>query len=75
MRKLLPILGVVLLLAGAVALVHPNFTYTKKEEVLKIGTIQATVQRQESVQIPTGAAALVAIGGLGLGAIGFRLKK
>ena len=75
MRKLLPILGVVLLLAGAVALVHPNFTYTKKEEVLKIGTIQATVQRQESIQIPTGAAALVAIGGLGLGAIGFRLKK
>lgn len=75
MRKLLLILGAVLLLAGAVALIHPGFTYTKKDEVLKIGTIQATVQRQESVQIPTGVAVLGLVAGLGLGVVGFRMKK
>jgi len=75
MRKLLLILGAVLLLAGVAALIHPTFTYTKKDEVLKIGTIQATVKRQESVQIPTGVAALVVIAGLGLAVIGFQLKK
>ncbi|MGA2482479.1 MAG: hypothetical protein ABSF92_05125 [Candidatus Acidiferrales bacterium] len=75
MTKLLLVLGAVLLLAGVAALIHPTFTYTKKDEVLKIGTIQATVQRQESVQIPTGVAVLGVIAGLGLAVISFQLKK
>lgn len=75
MKKTLIAIGTVLLLLGIAALVHPNFTYTRKDEVLKIGNIQATVQRQESVQIPTGVAVMVVIAGLGLGVIGFRVKK
>jgi hypothetical protein len=75
MRKLLLILGVVLLLAGIAAAIHPSFTYTRKDEVLKIGTVQATVERRDSVQVPIGLAALVSAAGIGLVVISFQLKK
>jgi hypothetical protein len=75
MKRTLIILGVVLLLVGIAALVHPDFTYSKKEELLKVGAIEATVERRQSVQIPIGVAALVIIAGLGVAALGFQIKK
>jgi uncharacterized membrane protein HdeD (DUF308 family) len=74
MRKGLVILGVILLLLGLVALIHPNFTYNKRDEVMKVGPVQATVEKQESVQVPVGVAALLLIAGLGLLVIGSQVK-
>jgi uncharacterized membrane protein HdeD (DUF308 family) len=75
MRKGLVILGVVLLLLGLAALLHPNFTYSKRDEVMKVGPIQATVEKQESVQVPVGVAALLLIAGIGLVVIGAQVKR
>jgi len=74
MRKGLVILGVVLLLLGLAALLHPNITYSKRDEVMKVGPIQATVEKQESVQVPVGVAALLLIAGIGLVVIGAQVK-
>ncbi|MBZ5703440.1 MAG: DUF3185 domain-containing protein [Acidobacteriia bacterium] len=75
MRKGLVILGVVLLLLGLAALLHPNITYSKRDEVMKVGPIQATVEKQESVQVPVGVAALLLIAGIGLVVIGAQVKR
>jgi uncharacterized membrane protein YczE len=75
MRKGLTILGVVLLLAGIAALIHPNFTYTKHDEVMKVGPIEAKVEKQETVQVPTGVAVLLVVAGLGLVVLGSQVKR
>ncbi|MBZ5542028.1 MAG: DUF3185 domain-containing protein [Acidobacteriia bacterium] len=75
MRKGLVILGVVLLLLGLAALLHPNITYSKRDEVMKVGPIQATVEKQENVQVPVGVAALLLIAGIGLVVIGAQVKR
>ena len=75
MRKGLVILGVVLLLLGLGALLHPNITYNKHEDVMKVGPIQATVEKQESVEVPVGVAALLLIAGIGLVVLGSQVKK
>jgi len=75
MRKGLVILGVVLLLLGLAALLHPNITYSKRDEVMKVGPIQATVEKQETVQVPVGVAALLLIAGIGLVVIGAQVKR
>jgi len=75
MKKTLIILGVVFLLLGIAALVHPEFTYNKKQELLKVGAIEATVERRQSVQIPRAASALIAVTGLGVFALGLLGRK
>ncbi len=75
MRRGLVALGVILLLLGLVAVLHPNFTYNKKDEVMKVGPVEATVEKRESVQVPLGVAVLLLIAGLGLTVIGIQAKK
>ena len=74
MKRFLTILGVVLILAGAVCLAHPNFTYRTHEEVAKIGPFQATVMQDKVVQIPLAASAAAVVVGLALVLLGPRMK-
>jgi hypothetical protein len=57
--------AVVLLAAGALALVYGGFSYTKDSTAVKLGPIELSVKEKESVNIPVwaGVAAIVA-GGL-----------
>ena len=61
-------LGIVLIIAGALGLVYGGFSYTKDTTALKIGPIELSVKEKETVNIPlwAGIAAIVA-GGLMLG--------
>ncbi len=61
MKRALIILGVVLLVLGIAAVLHPTYTYHKREQVAKIGALQATL-------------AAVLVSGLALVLIGSRLK-
>lgn len=58
--------GVALLLAGVLALVYGNFSYTKETHEAKIGSLELSVKDRETVNIPVwaGIAAIVAGGGL-----------
>jgi hypothetical protein len=60
--KPLTILGVVLIVLGALALAYQRITYTTRETVLDVGPIEATAERQKTVALPPvlGAAALAA---------------
>lgn len=59
------LLGVALLVAGALALVYGGFSYTKDTTAVKLGPLELTVKEKESVNVPVwaGVGAIVA-GGL-----------
>jgi uncharacterized membrane protein HdeD (DUF308 family) len=55
-------LGIILILAGVAALTFGSITYTRREKVVDVGPIQASVDHKERVPLPpiAGAVALVA---------------
>ena len=57
--------GVVLLVAGVLALVYGGFSYTKDTTAVKLGPLELTVQEKETVNVPlwAGIGAIV-IGGV-----------
>lgn len=60
------IAALALLVAGVLALVYGNFSYTKDTHEAKIGPLELSVKDRETVNIPVwaGIAAIVAGGGL-----------
>jgi len=61
----LKILGVVLLVAGTLALVYRSFSYTKDTHEAKLGPLEFSLKEKETINIPTwaGVAAIV-VGGI-----------
>jgi hypothetical protein len=57
-------LAIVLLVAGALALVYGGFTYTKKTHKTELGPISFAIKEKETVNVPVwaGVAAVVAGG-------------
>jgi len=60
--KPLMILGIVLIVLGAVGLVVQGITYTTREKVVDVAGIQITAETQKTIPIPliAGGVALVA---------------
>jgi hypothetical protein len=57
------IVGLVLIVAGVLALVYRGFDYTKEKHETKFGPMELTVKDQERVEIPVWAGAgVVGIG-------------
>jgi hypothetical protein len=50
------ILGIILIIAGALAFAYKGFTYTKEEKVVDLGPIQLGAKQQETIPIPPWAA-------------------
>ena len=69
------IAGILLVIAGVLALAYGGISYTHQEKVLDIGPIHATHEEQERIPLPPilGGAALV--GGVALLIIGARQKS
>lgn len=72
--RLALLLGIVLVALGAAGLAHPNFTYHQKEQVAKLGPLQATVDEEKTAQIPMGASIAAIAVGLALAIFGSRGK-
>ena len=59
------IIGVILLVLGALGLIYGGFSYTKDSTKAKIGPIELKVQEKEQVNIPLwGSIAALAVGGV-----------
>jgi hypothetical protein len=60
------ITGILLIVAGALALVYGGFSYTKEETAAKLGPMELKVESKEQVNVPVwaGIAAVLAGGGL-----------
>jgi TRAP-type C4-dicarboxylate transport system permease small subunit len=59
------IVGIALLVAGALALAYGSFSYTKETTAVKVGPLELSVKEKETVNIPlwAGVGAIV-VGGL-----------
>ena len=59
------LVGLILIIGGALALAFGGFSYTKDTSAVKIGPVELTVKQKESVNVPlwAGVAAVFA-GGL-----------
>ena len=68
------IVGVVLILLGIAAVLHPTYTYHQQEQVAKFGSFKATLDEEKTKQIPVAATAAVLLAGLALVLIGARTK-
>ena len=75
MKRALMIVGVVLILLGIAAVLHPTYTYHQQQQVAKIGAFQATVDEEKTVQIPVAATAALLVAGLALVLIGSKSKS
>lgn len=75
MKRFILVLGILLMLAGAVGLSHPRFTYNKTEEVAKIGPVQANVTQEKVVEIPIALSILILVAGIGLTVFGTKSKS
>ena len=67
------IIGIALLAIGAAVLGYDHYSYTTKEEVLKIGPITATAEREHTVSLSPIFGWLLVGGGVGV--IVFGLSK
>jgi len=57
------VIGIILIVVGALALALGGFSYTKETHQAKIGPLQLSVQEKENVPIPTWAGlAAIAVG-------------
>jgi uncharacterized membrane protein len=65
-------LGILLIVLGALALAYQGFNYTKQEKVLDIGPIHATAEEQKHVSIPPILGGLALVGGIVLVIAGSR---
>jgi hypothetical protein len=50
--KPMMILGIVLIIVGAIVLGYHGITYTTHEKVLKIGPIEATKETEKTIPLP-----------------------
>lgn len=59
------LVGILLIAAGALALVYGSFSYTKDTSAVKLGPLELTVKEKETVNVPVwaGVGAIV-VGGL-----------
>lgn len=60
------ILGIILLVAGFLALAYGGFSYTKEEHQLDVGPIELAVKDKERVNIPIWVGVVGAIAGIAL---------
>jgi len=58
------LVGVLLIVLGALGLIYGGFSYTKDTTALKLGPLEMTVQEKETVNVPlwAGIGAIVAGG-------------
>jgi len=57
------IIGILLIIAGALGLIYGGFTYTKDTHTAKLGPLSISVQEKETVMVPV----IASVGALALG--------
>lgn len=68
------IVGIILIVVGAIALAYGGITYTSREKVLDIGPIEATAEREKTIPLPPLLGGLAVAGGIVLLVAGSRKK-
>lgn len=64
-------LGIVLIVAGALGLLYGGFTYTKETHEAKLGPIELSVKDKETVNVPVWAG----VGAIAVGVVLLFVRK
>ena len=60
------LVGIILIIVGALALAYQGITYTTREKVLDIGPIEATKEERKTIPLPPVVGAVALAGGIAL---------
>lgn len=58
------LIGIILIVIGAIMLIWTGFTYTKKEKVLDAGPVQISADKQKTVNWPPYLGGILLVGGI-----------
>jgi hypothetical protein len=72
--KPISLVGILLVVLGALALAYQGINYTHRETVLDMGPIHATKDTQEQIPLPPILGGLALAGGIALLVVGARQK-
>ena len=59
-----PLVGILLIIIGVIALAYQGITYTTHKKVLDIGPIQATKEEHKTIPLPPIVGGLALMGGV-----------
>ena len=72
--KPVPLFGVLLIVLGIAALIHPSFSRSTKQDVVQVGPLQATVETRRVFTIPPLVSGLVMVAGAWLIFVGSKKR-
>ena len=58
------IAGIILIVLGVIALAYGGISYTREEEILDIGPVEATAETRETIPLPPILGGLALAGGV-----------
>jgi uncharacterized membrane protein len=73
--KSMSLVGILLVVLGALALAYQGITYTQREKVLDVGPIHATKDTQKEIPLPPIIGGLALLGGVVLLVAGAKQKS
>jgi uncharacterized membrane protein len=72
--KRITLVGILLVILGALALAYQGISYTSQEKILDVGPIHATAETHKRIPLPPILGGLMLVGGVGLLVMGARRK-
>jgi hypothetical protein len=66
------IVGVILIVLGAVSLAYQGITYTSQEKVVDLGPLKVEAKKERTIPLPPVLGALLLVGGVVLVAVSAR---
>ena len=67
--------GILLVILGALALAYQGINYSRRKDVVDLGSIHVTTETQDRIPVPPVLGGLMLAGGIALLVVGFRKKS
>lgn len=62
--NIIRLIGVLLIIAGAISLIYQGVTYTTREKVIDLGPIEATVEKKKTIPLNPILGGIALVGGI-----------
>ncbi|HTX14928.1 MAG TPA: hypothetical protein VMD77_06510 [Candidatus Baltobacteraceae bacterium] len=62
--KIAPVIGIILIVLGVLALAYGGITYTTHKKVLDVGPLQATAEQHKTIPLPPILGGVAVLGGV-----------